>query len=60
MIKNLLDQIEFLKQELKRKDTIIKLILENYRQNTDYKPQTVKETAKQNTHSDKRLEKLLK
>ena len=53
LIKNLLDQIEFLKQELKSKDTIIKMILENYRQNTDYKPQTVKETAKQNNHSDK-------
>ena len=53
LIKNLLDQIEFLKQELKSKDAIIKMILENYRQNTDYKPQTVKETAKQNNHSDK-------
>ena len=53
LIKNLLHQIEFLKQELKSKDTIIKMILENYRQNTDYKPQTVKETAKQNNHSDK-------
>ena len=50
LIKNLLDQIGFLKQELKSKDTIIKMILENCRQNTDYKPQTVKETAK---HSDK-------
>ena len=49
----LLDQIEFLKQELKSKDAIIKMILENCRQNTDYKPQTVKETAKQNNHSDK-------
>ena len=29
------------------------MILENYRQNTDYKPQTVKETAKQNNHSYK-------
>ena len=29
------------------------MILENCRQNTDYKPQTVKETAKQNNHSDK-------
>ena len=29
------------------------MILENYRQTTDYKPQTVKETAKQNNHSDK-------
>ena len=53
LIKNLLDQIEFLKQELKSKDAIIKMILENCRQNTDYKPQTVKETAKQNNHSDK-------
>ena len=54
LIKNLLDQIELLKQELKSKDAIIKMILENYRQNTDYEPQTVKETAKQNNHSDKR------
>ena len=51
LIKNLLDQIEFLKQELK--DAIIKMILENYRQTTDCKPQTVKEIAKQNSHSDK-------
>ena len=29
------------------------MILENYGQNTDYKPQTVKETAKQKNHSDK-------
>ena len=29
------------------------MILENYRQYADYKPQTVKETAKQNNHSDK-------
>ena len=29
------------------------MILENYRQNTDYKLQTVKENAKQNNHSDK-------
>ena len=42
LMKNLLDQIEFLKQELKSKDAIIKMILENCRQNTDYKPQTVK------------------
>ena len=42
LTKNLLDQIEFLKQELKSKDAIIKMILENCRQNTDYKPQTVK------------------
>ena len=53
MIKNLLDQMEFLKQELKSKDAIIKMILENYRETTDYKPQTVKETAKQSNHSDK-------
>ena len=53
MINNLLDQIEFLKQELKSKDAIITMILENYRQTTDYKPQTVKETAKQSNHSDK-------
>ena len=53
MIKNLRDQIEFLKQELKSKDATIKMILENYRQTTDYKPQTVKETAKQNNHSNK-------
>ena len=43
LIKNLFDQIEFLKQELKSKDTIIKMILENYRQATDYKSQTVKD-----------------
>ena len=53
LIKNLLNQIEFLKQELKSKDAIIKMILENYRQYADYKPQTVKATAKQNNHSDK-------
>ena len=53
MIKILLDLIEFLKQELESKDAIIKMILENYRQNNDYEPQTVKETAKQNNHSDK-------
>ena len=53
LIKNLLDQIEFLKQELKSKDAIIKIILENYRETTDYKPQTLKENAKKNNHSDK-------
>ena len=53
LMKTLLDQIEFLKQELKNKVAIIKMILENYRETTDYKPQTVKETAKQNSHSDK-------
>ena len=47
-MKNFFDQIEFLKQVLKSKDTIIKMILENYRQATDYKSQTVKVTAKQN------------
>ena len=31
LIKNLLDQIEFLKQELKSKDAIINMILGNYR-----------------------------
>ena len=53
LIKNLLDRIEFLKQELKSKDAIIKMVLENYRQTTDYKPQTIKETAKQNNYSGK-------
>ena len=53
MIKNLLDQTEFSKQELKSEDAIIKMILENYRQTTDYKPQPVKEIAKQNYYSDK-------
>ena len=37
-IKNLLDQVAFLKQELKSKDAIIKLILEDYRKTADYKP----------------------
>ena len=37
LVKNLLDQIEFLKQELKRKDAVIKMILGNYRLNTDCK-----------------------
>ena len=42
------------------------MILENYRETTDYKAETVKETAKQNNHSDKvereilHQEKLLK
>ena len=31
----------------------------NYRQNTDYKPQTVKENAKQNNYSDKREREFL-
>ena len=38
----LLEQIKFFKQELKSKDAIIKMILENYRQTTDDKLQTVK------------------
>ena len=59
LIKNLLNQIEFLKRELKSKDTIIKMILENYRQANDYKSQAVKETAKQNNHSDKRQREFL-
>ena len=59
LIKNLLDQIEFLKQELKSKHAIIKMILEIYRQTTDYKPQIGKETVKQNDHSYKRERKLL-
>ena len=54
LIKNLLNQIEFLKRELKIKYAIIKMILENYRQSNDYKSQAVKETAKQNNHFDKR------
>ena len=53
LIKNLLDQIEFLKQELKSKDVIINMILENYRETTDYKTQTVKENVKLNNYSDK-------
>ena len=53
LIKNLLDEIEFLKQELTNKDTFIKAILENYRQTIDYKSQTVKEIAKQDNYSDK-------
>ena len=59
LIKNLLDQIEFLKQELKSKHAIIKMILEIYRQTTDYKPQIGKETVKQNDHSYKGERKLL-
>ena len=53
LIKNLLDEMEFLKQELTNKDTVIKIILENYRQTIDYKSQTVKEIAKQDNYSDK-------
>ena len=59
LIENLLDQIEFLKQELKSKHAIIKMILEIYRQTNDYKPQIVKETVKQNDHSYKGERKLL-
>ena len=47
LIKNLLNQIEFLKQELKSKDTIIKMILENQRHQifkSDLKPQTAEES----------------
>ena len=44
LVKNSLDQTEFLKQVLKIKDATIKMILESYRQTTDYKTQTVKET----------------
>ena len=33
---NLIDQIEFLKNELFRKDTIIKLIIENSKYNNEY------------------------
>ena len=51
--RTVLDEIEFLKQELKSKAVIIKTILQNYKQNTDYRCQTVKETVKQNNHSDK-------
>ena len=53
LIKNLLDEMEFLKQELTNKDSFIKIILENYRQTIDYKSQTVKEIAKQDNYSDK-------
>lgn len=53
LIKNLLDEMEFLRQELTNKDTFIKIILENYRQTIDYKSQTVKEIAKQDNYSDK-------
>ena len=59
LIKTLLDQKEFLKQELKIKDAIINMILENYRQTTNNKPQTVKQTAKQNDHSDNGERELL-
>ena len=44
LIKNYFDQTDILKQELKSKDTIIKIILENYKQTVGYKPQIVKKT----------------
>ena len=47
LIKSLFDQIEFLKQELKSKDTIIKMILENYNYNLNHKPQPVTNIYKQ-------------
>ena len=47
LIKSLFDQIEFLKQELKSKDTIIKMIFENYNYNLNYKPQPVTKIHKQ-------------
>ena len=36
LINNLIDQIEFLKNELRSKDTIIKLIIENSKYNNEY------------------------
>ena len=47
LIKSLFDQIEFLKQELKRKDTVIKMILKNYNYNLNHKPQPVTKIHKQ-------------
>ena len=47
LIKSLFDQIEFLKQELKSKGTIIKMILENYNYNLNHKPQPVTKIHKQ-------------
>ena len=47
LIKSLFDQIEFLKQELKSKDTIIKMILENYNYNLNHKPLPVTNIYKQ-------------
>lgn len=41
---NLFDHIQFLKQGTKSKDSIVKLILENYRQTADCKSQ-IKETT---------------
>ena len=53
--KNLFDQIEFLKQELKSKDIIIKMILKNYNCNLNHKPQPVTKIHKQisNKNNDK-------
>ena len=36
LINNLIDQIEFLKNELRSKDTIIKLIIENSKYGNEY------------------------
>ena len=47
LIKSLFDQIEFLKQELKSKGTIIKMILENYNYSLNHKPQPVTNIYKQ-------------
>ena len=47
LIKSLFDQKEFLKQELKSKDTIIKMILKNYNCNLNHKPQPVTKIHKQ-------------
>ena len=47
LIKSLFDLIEFLKQELESKDTIIRMILENYNYNLNQKPQPVAKIYKQ-------------
>ena len=47
LIKSLFDQMEFLKQELKSKGTIIKMILENYNCNLNHNPQPVTNIYKQ-------------
>ena len=49
LIKDLFDQIEFLKQELTSKDTIIKLIDENYRHTADCNSQIVKKLRNMQT-----------
>ena len=49
LIKDLFDQIEFLKQELTSKDTIIKLIDENYRRTADCNSQIVKKLRNMQT-----------